>query len=194
MCYVQHFFRTIDLFYGLYCFIPFWQLHSAKQIWTIRCLQQHGHCASILFPRDLVEIIPVLRNKSGFTQYQTGHTLGPACHFICSYGPLLMETLLPWRWSWSSSRHEVALTHQHRKLGFYVFSPETSDNDPPWVAPAGQVKAEGPRGESLAPPTPPPPQESSHTWMELHLTQHPGSLAQPSRRKDNSISYENIVY
>lgn len=59
-----------------------------------------------------LEIIPALHNKSEhsfsfsgiklksqhsiFTMYQTSHTLGPThCSFICSYGLLLMETLLP---------------------------------------------------------------------------------------------------
>lgn len=67
-----------------------------------------------------------------------------------------------------------------------MLSPETVGAAPLCAPPDGRGSGWGPVGASLAAPTPPPLRESSHTWMELHLIPHTGSLLQPDRDKDKN--------
>lgn len=63
---------------------------------------------------------------------------------------------------------------------FYdTLSPKTQSAAPLCVPPDDWGSGQGPVGASLAPPTPPPLRESSHTWTELHLIPDMGSLPQP---------------
>lgn len=64
-------------------------------------------------------------------------------------------------------------------VGYGMLSPETVGSDPLCAPPDGRGSGWGPVGASLVAPTPPPLRESSHTWMELHLPPHTGSLLQP---------------
>ena len=69
-----------------------------------------------------------------------------------------------------------------------MLSPETVGAAPLCAPPDGRGSGWGPDGASLAAPTPPPLRESSHTWMELHLIPHTGSLLQPDRDKDKMVN------
>ena len=69
-----------------------------------------------------------------------------------------------------------------------MLSPETVVAAPLCAPPDGRGSGWGPDGASLAAPTPPPLRESSHTWMELHLIPHTGSLLQPDRDKDKMVN------
>lgn len=92
-----------------------------------------------------------------------------------------------WLKQWWNTIHIPSTVH------YNMASPDTSDAVLLYVSPVGRGSGKGPFGASLAPPTPPPLQESSHTWMELHVTPHMGSLMQPDSGRGN-IKLNTCLY